>query len=1032
MSALVDANNTLQPEPVDPDDLLALLATHFPSLLPPAGTPLSLTALPGELDANFKLTTPGGTFAVKLVHSTRTEDQLDLQISMLAHTAARAPALGVPRVVRCADGAAFARVAVRGGPPRLLWVLEWREGTALALARPHTRALHASLGGALAELHVALDGFCHNAAARPGFKWALERAPWIAAHAASITPPARRALVERALAEWRARAVPLLPGLRRAVLHGGANAHSVLTAAPRGGAPVACALVGFGDAREGPLVEEVAVAAACAALGARAPLDAALAVAAGFHARVALSEAEADVFVPALVLRLAVGVVDAARRAPDDAPVTASQAPAWTALERLAALPPDFCQEAARAALGLPAARAPGAAAAAAAALRAADAAPGAAPPAPALAPAAAAAAAHTFGEGDTDGDGAPADDFDWGALAGAPAAAPAPHVRVAHFGALRPARAPAASTPAAELDLGVEPAAMLLGAALCAPPGTPLFAARAAHVLAARADTGALVLLLEPGAAALEAAPGASVLCLLWRGLALAPGVAVGALLPAGAPLGAAREGGAAVSVQAIAGAGAARHAVMACAGAPAALPLWGRASDAAAWRALLADPQEAAGLPAAPRAAPPSAAETLAECSARFGPNAQQRALPIKATRGAGAFLFDACGAVFLDALDGPSVGHAHPRVARAVSGALARLQTSTHCLHDGVLAYARELTALLPAPLSVCFFVASGSEANDLALRLARAATGREGVIVLADAYHGHTQALIDVSMHDGPGGAPPHVTVVPCPSRDGVDADDADAGARDADAGVGAALRAGAVPGAFIAESLMFSPGFLAASYAAVRAAGGVCIADEVRTGLGRLGDGEGFFGFAGEGVDIVTFGESLGSGFPMGAVVTTPAIAAAFGSEPFCTGGGPAAAAAGRAVLAVLRDEALPANAGAVGGRLKAALAALRERHAPLVGDVRGRGLFLGVELVRDAATKEPATEEAAYVVARLRERGVLVGVEGPARNVITIRPPLVFSDRDAELLVRALDEVLGEDGLRGGGGGGGGLWSLPA
>ncbi len=231
-------------------------------------------------------------------------------------------------------------------------------------------------------------------------------------------------------------------------------------------------------------------------------------------------------------------------------------------------------------------------------------------------------------------------------------------------------------------------------------------------------------------------------------------------------------------------------------------------------------------------------------------------------------------------------------------------------------------------------------------------------------------------------------------------------------------------------AFIAETLpsvagqiVLPPGYLAEAYRHVRAAGGVCIADEVQVGFGRLGTH--FWGFETQGVvpDIVVLGKPIGNGFPLAAVVTTEAIADSFanGMEFFSTfGGNPVACAAGLAVLDVVRDERLQERALRVGGHFIAGLKRLSESH-PIVGDVRGSGLFLGIELVRDRLTLEPAGVEAAYVVERLRELGVLAGTDGPLHNVIKIRPPLCFSETDADLFVTALDAVLAEDPVRTGG-----------
>ena len=306
----------------------------------------------------------------------------------------------------------------------------------------------------------------------------------------------------------------------------------------------------------------------------------------------------------------------------------------------------------------------------------------------------------------------------------------------------------------------------------------------------------------------------------------------------------------------------------------------------------------------------------------------------------------------------------------------------------------------------------------------------------MIVLEHAYHGHTTTLVDVSPYkfDGPGGRGRkewvHVAPLPDTYRGPYRRDDPQAGlkyARHVGALVDRLQAEGRGLAAFLAETLpsvagqvVLPPGYLAEAYRHVRSAGGVAIADEVQTGFGRLGTH--FWGFEGHGVvpDIVVLGKPIGNGFPLGAVVTTREIADAFdnGMEFFSTfGGNPVSCAVGLAVLDVVEEERLQERALRVGGRLLEGLRRLSERH-PLVGDVRGSGLFLGVELVRDRASLEPAPEEATYVVNRLRERGVLTGTDGPHHNVLKLRPPLVFSEDDADLLLTTLDDVLAEDGAR--------------
>jgi len=351
---------------------------------------------------------------------------------------------------------------------------------------------------------------------------------------------------------------------------------------------------------------------------------------------------------------------------------------------------------------------------------------------------------------------------------------------------------------------------------------------------------------------------------------------------------------------------------------------------------------------------------------------------------------------------------------------------LNTNSRYLHAYITQYAERLCATLPEPLRVCFFVNSGSEACDLALRLARTHTRSLATVVVDGAYHGNTSALVSISpyKYDGPGGTgqPDFVRKVRTPDvyrgwngRTGVQ----EAIAELADAGLARPT--------FIAESLLGScgqfvlpSGFLDDAYRHVRAANGVCIADEVQVGFGRVGTH--FWGFQTQGVmpDIVVMGKPMGNGHPIGAVVTTPEIAASFhnGMEYFSTfGGNPVSCAIGLAVLDVIRDEALQDQALRVGDHLRRGFRELAMRHA-LIGDVRGLGLFVGVEFVRDRHTLEPAREETTYVCNRLKELGILVSVDGPLHNVLKIKPPLVFTLADADYFVETLDRILGEDAAR--------------
>jgi len=408
-----------------------------------------------------------------------------------------------------------------------------------------------------------------------------------------------------------------------------------------------------------------------------------------------------------------------------------------------------------------------------------------------------------------------------------------------------------------------------------------------------------------------------------------------------------------------------------------------------------------------------------------------------PIHVVRGRASSLYDVMGREYLDGVNNVAhVGHEHPRVVEAGRAQMGVLNTNTRYLHETVIEYAERLAGLLPDPLSVCFFVNSGSEANELALRIARTCTGGRGIVALEGGYHGNTQGLVDVSHYKfartGGSGPPPWVRAAAIPEdyRGRYRRDDPERAMKYA-AHVASALdelsAAGHRPAAFLAEALLSCGGqveaphgYLRAAYAYARKAGALCIADELQVGFGRVGSH--MWGFETQGVvpDIVTLGKPIGNGHPLGAVVTTREIAQAFanGMEFFSTyGGNPVSAAIGLAVLDVLRDEALPARAHEVGDALKAGLSELMARHRA-IGDVRGRGLFLGLEFVVDRDARTPDRASARYVVARMKEHGILLSTDGPDDNVIKIKPPLAFSASDAARVCETLDRVLAEDFLR--------------
>ena len=400
---------------------------------------------------------------------------------------------------------------------------------------------------------------------------------------------------------------------------------------------------------------------------------------------------------------------------------------------------------------------------------------------------------------------------------------------------------------------------------------------------------------------------------------------------------------------------------------------------------------------------------------------------AKPLMIVEGHMQYLYDETGRRYLDGFGGivtVSVGHCHPKIVAAVNRQNEILQhTTTIYLNPCVAEYARDLAGRMPGDLKVCYFVNSGSEANDLAILMARAFTGNFDVLALRNCYHGGSMQTMGLTSHhtwkfNVPHSFGVHHAIFPDRLRGPYGYDDPQAGPKYA-ADVQNLIEFG-TPGrvaAFIAESIqgvggavVFPDGYLKAAYGHVRAAGGLCIADEVQSGFARTGSH--FWGFETQGVipDIVTMAKGIGNGAALAAVVTTPAIAQALTSRiHFNTfGGNPVTCTQGRAVLQVIEEEGIQANAARIGTLLKAGFDTL-ERKYDIIGDVRGLGLMLGIELVKDRTSKAPAKEECIRVFERCRELGLLIGKGGLHGNVLRIKPPMCLTAADADFMLDVLD-----------------------
>ncbi len=991
----------------------AALAHHY-------GVTGALVDLPGEYDLNLAVECDGQRrYVFKIMRADCELGLVDLQCRALEHVLAVDASVPVPAVVTARDGERIVSLATPDGATRFAWLITALPGQLYAEVRPQNEPLVRAVGAALARLDKALQSFVHPALERES-KWDLAAAGWILEYLHAIVGDKRRAQVSAIGTRFRDDLSPRLKRLPTLPIHNDLNDYNLLIAATADGSRTVSGLLDFGDLLPGARVSDIAIAAAYIVLDQSRPIAMLAAFVAGYHAVWPLSEAELALIYPLLLTRLAVSVTNSGLgklARPEDAYVTVSERGAWAFLEESARYPEEWVLAALRRACGYPGY-------AAAADVRQWL---GQVVARPVLSVELGSATILDISIG---GSASPDDPrvFDMAALeahvAQATRSSTAAIGRYAEPRLIYTESAFVRQTPTGRVRRTVH-----LGLDVFVPAGSSVHAPLDGIVVdvAIRGDA-----LDYGGVVALEHRTGTGVaFYTLYGHLAhevtgrVTPGQAVAAGDVIGL-IGSPAENGAWPS-----------HLHLQLA-----LTSFGRGvdwpgvadpDDLDDWLECYPNPAMLLGLaPESVDGRPRPAAQLLAERQLRFSHNLKTSyKRPIVAVRGSKHFLYDAYGREYLDAYNNvPQVGHCHPRLVRVLAEQARLLNTNTRYLQESHLAYGAALAACFPAPLEVCFFVNSGSEANELALRLARAYTAARDTIVLEEGYHGNTNTAIALSHYKfaGPGGTGPepwvHVAALPDSYRGSHRG--ADAGARYAD-DVELQLRkiaagSGKVA-AFLCETfpsvggqIVLPEGYLARVYAAVRAAGGLCIADEVQTGFGRLGEWR--FGFESQQVvpDIVVLGKPIGNGFPIGAVVTTRAIADAFanGMEFFSTfGGSTLACAVGLEVLAIEREEGLQANAARVGGRLKQALVELAGEF-PLIGEVRGAGLFLGLELVEDRQTRKPATGAAAYLVERLREHRVLIGTEGHANNVLKVRPPLTFDDAATAQFVQCLRLVLAE------------------
>ncbi|MCI0691814.1 aminotransferase class III-fold pyridoxal phosphate-dependent enzyme [candidate division KSB1 bacterium] len=990
-------------------------------------------ALPSERDQNFYLKTETGKeFVLKIANVAESREILDLQNHAMLHLAERVPLLAVPRVCKTTAGESITTITSNEGATYFMRLLTYVPGKLLAHVKPHSPELLHSLGHALGTIDLALQDFSHPAARRD-LKWDLIHAGWIRDYVQHLAPPTRQTIVERFLAPYESNVLPVLGELRASVIYNDANDYNVLVGNADSPQMQVIGVIDFGDMVHTNTICELAIATAYAMMDKADPLTAAAHVVLGYHQVFPLTEPEMEVLFPLICIRLCLTVTNSAYQRvvePDNQYLTISEKPAWALLEKLAEVSPQLAHYTFRHACNLP--------------------------PCPktravvqwlqnnagqigrVVEPDLKTCEKIIF---DLSVDSPMLSILDELANTEAFTKNLFARMRASHtnvgIGKYNEAR-PFYTSEAFRMqgNDGPDWRTVHIGLDVFMEPGSPVFAPLDGIVHGFRnneapLDYGPTIILqhnVDDGETAFFTLYGhlsTDSLDGLYEGMPVKQGAQLGHI--GNYPL----NGGWPPHLH--------FQIITDMLGRSGEFPGVALPHQRKIWLSLSPDPNLITRIPHEYlRPDEMRVEQILAVREKHIGKNLSiSYKKPLEIVRGFMQYLYDEDGRRYLDAVNNvPHVGHCHPRVVKAGQEQMAVLNTNTRYLHENLARYAERLCATLPAPLRVCYFVCSGSEANELALRLARAHTKHKDSIVVDAGYHGNTTSLIEISSYkfDGPGGngAPPHVHKVQMPDvyRGIYKKNDPRVGEKYAQRVVEAIAQIqqrGNNVGAFICESILSCGGqivlpenYLEEAYRHVRHTGGVCIADEVQTGFGRVGTH--FWAFETQGVvpDIVTLGKPIGNGHPLGAVVTTPEIAASFanGMEYFNTyGGNPVSCAIGLAVLDVIRDEGLQANALKAGAHLMNGLRQLMHKHL-LIGDVRGLGLFAGIELVSDRETLAPATEQASYVANRMKECGVLLSTDGPFHNVLKIKPPLVFTKADADFLVATLDRILEENFLQ--------------
>ncbi|WP_026809586.1 aminotransferase class III-fold pyridoxal phosphate-dependent enzyme [Arenibacter latericius] len=979
----------------------------------------SAKSLPGEVDFNFKIKAEDGkSYILKVSRPGENEGYLDFQQQLLQYAAIHGKDLISPRVIADVAGNAISEIKDDFGQMRKVRLLTWISGRVWSGVNPQLDDLRYSLGEHCGRLTYALQGFNHKEAQRD-FVWDVAQGYWTTAHLHLFDDEDKEII--SFFQEQFQNARPEYVQLRKAVVHNDANDNNVIVSEDLVNPKVVSA-IDFGDAVYTQIINDLAIACAYAIMGHNDPLEAALPIIKGYHQTFPLEEKELKHLYMAIAMRLVISVTKSALNKieePDNTYLLISETPAWEVLKKWRYIPADYAHFSFREACGYTAHPQEN---------RFAKWARKTTFSLEKLFPYLGLNEIHPIDLSVSStwlGHEKDYNDLDYFQYKINKLQSQYPS-KILAGGYLEPRPVYTTSSYDKIGNKGRESRTIHLGVDFWLPAATTVHALLDGEVVVAVNDAGekeygGLVILKHKvdglefyslyGHLSIESTTKHKL------GNRITSGQQIGVL-------GEVHENGNWVPHL--------HFQVM--------LSLLENTEDfpgvayfkqRSVWASICPDPNLLFKSDALEHNAEVSNKDIIAYRKEHLGKSLSlQYKVPIKMVRGAGQYLMDQYGQKYLDTVNNVAhVGHEHAAVVTAGQEQMALINTNSRYLHENINELAKELLETLPPELSVLHFVNSGSEANELAIRMVKAATGQRDIIASEVGYHGNSNMCIDISSYkfDGKGGqgAPEHTHIFPLPDafRGKYRGDNTAANyAEEVKKQLDEIHAKGRNIGAFIIEPIIscggqieLPEGFLTRAYEMVREAGGLCISDEVQVGCGRMG--KTFWGFQLHNVvpDIVTIGKPLGNGHPLAAVACTPAVAEKFanGMEYFNTfGGNPVSCAIGAEVLKVVKREKLQEHAYEIGEFLKAELRELAVNF-PIIGDVRGQGLFLGIELV--SKTMEPLAEQTDYLANRMKEHGILMSTDGPDHNVLKIKPPLVFTLENAEELVFYLRKVLKED-----------------